>query len=321
MRSERVGQAFQPDGSKSQAGKPDLRRGFTLIELLVVIGILGVLVGLLLPAIQMARVAVQATRCLNNLRQVGLALHQFHTAHSVFPSNGGWDGKQTIPSANGISFTPTTFDFTTNQLYTWGVGDPARGPADQTGSWAYAILPYLEQEGMYQKPDWTVAVAVLVCPMRRVALATEVVAEDDNGKYQGGGWTWGKTDYAVNLLAFDNRPACRGMATFTDGLSNTILVGEKAFNPRVEQAQSWYWDEPFFLGGSKGTSRGGMALLHDSSGDWQENPYKDNWGSPHPGGVQFLFGDGGVRAVARTIDPSTFAALLTPDGHETVALP
>jgi hypothetical protein len=259
--------------------------------------------------------------CRNNLRQIGLALAQFHAAFSLFPSNGGWDGKQTIPQSGGGTFTPSTYDFSTSQTYRWGVGDPTRSPTEQTGSWAYSILPYVEQTALYRQPDWTRAVGVLICPGRRQAEALTVVAQDGNGRYDGGGWTWGKTDYAVNIFAFDNRPVCRRAASFSDGLSNTILAGEKAFNPAVEPPQSWYWDEPFFLGGSKGTSRAGVGLLRDSSGPWSDNPYKDNWGSPHTSGVEFLFGDGAVRTINRNFDETNFMALLTPDGGETVVLP
>jgi prepilin-type N-terminal cleavage/methylation domain-containing protein len=297
------------------------QRAFTLLELLVVLAILAALAALLVPAIQKVRESSALAGCRNNLRQIGLALQMHHDAQGVFPSNGGWDGKQTIPKAAGGSFTPSTFDYTTGETYRWGVGDPKRGPTDQTGPWSYAILPYLEQEAMYLKRDWTHAVAVYVCPGRRPAQASPVIADDGYGKYDGGGWSWGKTDYAVNLFAFDNRPVCRRMASFTDGLSNTILLGEKAFNPAVEQPQSWYWDEPFFLGGSKGTSRGGFGLLQDSSGPWSENPYKDNWGSPHTAGVAFLFGDGAVRTVVRGIGQADFSALLTPDGGEEVSPP
>jgi prepilin-type N-terminal cleavage/methylation domain-containing protein len=298
------------------------RPGFSLIELLVVIGIIGVLIALLLPAVQRARDSALTTQCLNNLKQIGLALTQFEGVYHVFPSNGGWDGKQTILNTAGQPFTPTTFDYTTNELYTWGVGAPNFTPTDQTGSWAYSILPNLELTAMYGKPDWTVPVTTFICPTRRKPMAETVVLEDDYGRYDGGGWTWGKTDYVVNLLAFDNRPNCRAVGTFTDGLSNTILTGEKAFSPSVETANSWYWDEPFFLGGSKGTSRGGLGLLRDVQGfDYLVDPYKNNWGSPHVGGVQFLFGDGAARMLNRDIDPTIFSALLTPAGGEVVDIP
>ena len=100
------------------------RHGFTLIELLVVIAIIGVLIGLLLPAVQKVRDAAARTRCTNNLKEVGLALQHFHDTYKVFPSNGGWDGKQQILSTAGTPFTVQTHDFTTGGTYQWGVGDP-----------------------------------------------------------------------------------------------------------------------------------------------------------------------------------------------------
>lgn len=301
------------------------RRAFTLIELLVVIGILAILIALLLPAIAQVRETGHRTQCQNHLRQIGMAMQQFLGVYGVFPSNGGWDGNQTIPKVDGTAFTPHTEDFTTEGKYTWGVGSPKFSPQDQTGSWAYSLLPFLEQEIMYQKPDWTGAVAGYVCPSRRLPRAAVVVDSDTYGKYEGGGWTWGKTDYAVNLWAFDNRGTCHDAAYFQDGLSNTILVGEKAFNPQVEVTNSWYWDEPFFLGGSKGTSRGGTGLNKDIPGDYPTNyplnPFKENWGSNHASGVEFLYGDGAVRTISRSINPDDFLAFMTPKGGEEVTPP
>jgi len=307
------------------------RPGFSLVEMLLVIGIIAALVGLLLPAVQKVREVMVRIRCANHLRQLGLSLQQFHDSHSVYPSNGGWDGSQTIQATDGTAFTPHTHDYTTGQTYRWGVGDPQLGPRQQTGSWAFCVLPYIELGAAYHERAWGTGAALLVCPGRRPPTAHPVVPRDDYGEYGGGGWTWGKTDYAVNLFAFDTRPVCRNSSYFSDGLSSTVLAGEKAFNPRVEQPTSWYWDEPYFLGGSKSTSRGGLGLLLDGPGrwlengvwmgNWEDNPYKENWGSPHVGGVQFLFGDGSVRLLSRTTDQATFAALLTPDGGEKATVP
>jgi prepilin-type N-terminal cleavage/methylation domain-containing protein/prepilin-type processing-associated H-X9-DG protein len=289
------------------------RSAFSLVEVLVVIAIIAVLVALLVPAVQQVRTRAARLECENNLKQVGLAMHQFLGVNKVFPSNGGWDGTQTILSVSGSPFTAETFDYTTNRGYLFGVGDPKFGPREQTGSWAYAILPYLDQLNIYQKADWTAPVPVLICRMRRPPDATTVVAEDQWGQYKSGGWAWARTDYGVNLHAFNNRPVCQSTALFTDGLSNTILVGERAYDKAV-QALNWYYDEGLFVGGSKGTSRGAVGLERDGPGI----DYKDNWGSPHVEGVNFLFGDGAVRMVPYHTDPNVLAALLTPDGGESV---
>ncbi len=290
--------------------------GFTLIELVVVIGIIALLVALLVPAVQKARAAAANTQCENNLRQIGLALQQFHNTYNVFPSNGGWDGKQTINSDVGTPFTPSTFDYTTNQLYQFGVCDPALRPQDQTGSWGYAILPYLEQEPVFQQRQWSVAVPTFACPARRPATPHTVVAQDNWGVYNTGGWAWARTDYGCNLGAFYSRPTCISMARFTDGLSMTILIGEKAYD-MVIQEESWYFDESYFVGGSKGTSRGAPGLSPDGPGI----NYKDNWGSAHELVVFFLFGDGSVRPLSFDTDLVVMTALMTPDGEEAVEMP
>jgi prepilin-type N-terminal cleavage/methylation domain-containing protein/prepilin-type processing-associated H-X9-DG protein len=293
------------------------RRGaFTLIEILVVLVIIAILLALLIPAVQRARAAAARTQCESNLKQIGLAMQQFHTAHRVFPHNGGWDGNQTILDKNGAPVVIETFDYTTNQTYKFGVGDAKFGAKEQTGSWAFSILPFIDQRNIHQSRDWSAPVSTYICPARRSPEARTVVAEDAFGKYKSGGWAWARTDYGINLKACGNRPDCRPIAQFADGLSNTILIGEKAYNAQV-QTPSWYYDEGYFTGGSKGTSRDAPGMSRDGPGI----NYKDNWGSAHAEGAQFLFADGAVRTLAFEIDPVLLAALLTPDGGEGAAAP
>jgi len=132
---------------------------------------------------------------------------------------------------------------------------------------------------------WTDPVKTFVCPSRRLAVALPA-QNDDRGVYQGGGWAWGKTDYAADALVVPNRGLPLWfMAAITDGTSHTILAGEKAVDPHYAATGSWYWDEPFFLGGSDSTSRKGNVLVRDQPGDFLEA--RENWGSAHPAGVQF----------------------------------
>src|SRR5262245_32799955 len=98
------------------------RSGFTLIELLVVIAIIGVLIALLLPAVQQAREAARRTQCANNLKQLGLAIHNYHDAHKIFPFGKGLDYRQTLPAA----------------------------PVYPRWSAQALLLPFLEQDAYYQ---------------------------------------------------------------------------------------------------------------------------------------------------------------------------
>jgi len=172
-------------------------------------------------------------------------------------------------------------------------------------------LPFIEQGGMYRQRTWTLGVEIYICAARRAADPLPSCAGDSLGNYESGGWLWGRTDYGVNLQVHANRPNCITRSQIQDGLSNTIFVGEKAYD-RYKQAGSWYYDESFFLGGSKGTGRDAVGL----SPDGPNINYKDNWGSAHKAGVNFLFGDGAVHLLIFDTDPVLMNALLTPDGGE-----
>lgn len=303
---------------KPQPPQIEPRHGFKLLELLVMIAIIAVLIGLLLPAVQKVREAAARISCQSQLKQIGLALTQHHDTHQVFPSNGGWDGKQTIPAQDGSPFVVATHDIELNQTFQFGVGDPHLSPNAQLGSWLYAILPFVEQEAMFRNRTWSVAAPLYVCPGRRLPHATSIVPQDEFAIYTSGGWPWGKTDYAGNALMFRNyapgtRP-CRSLAEITDGTSQTILVGEKAVDPLVQRPDYWYWDEPFFVGGSRGTSRTGVLIIRDALGI----RFKQNWGATHLSGANFLFADGSVRLLQHNAPSLMVSKLLTPDGGEVI---
>jgi prepilin-type N-terminal cleavage/methylation domain-containing protein len=289
------------------------RNGFTLIELLVVIGVLGLLMGLLMPAVQKTREAASRISCANNLKQIGLALQNHHDTYQMFPSNGGWDKKQSILAVDGNPTVPYTWWNTQPAAFYWGVGEPLRSPRTQTGSWAYAILPFIEQENIYRNRAWTESLKIYFCPSRRSPEA-QFAVNDQYGQYNGGGWAWGKIDYAANGFLIPNRPRTRTFAAITDGTSHTILVGEKAMDPSDYATGTWFWDEPYFIGGSGGTQRSGSLLLPDARGNF----FANNWGSAHSAGPQFAFADGSVHIVPYATSSNVAKALLTPDGGEVV---
>ena len=234
-----------------------MRCGFTLIELLVVIAIIAILIALLRAGGAAGRARPPRAQCseqpeadrpgdaavpqrpqgLPQQRRLGRqADHRGHVAASRSRRD--------------------TFDFTTNKLYQFGVGDPRLGPTDQTGSWAYAILPYLEQNAAVREPRVADGQSpVYICPARRRRRADQPsppgrLRHLRQRRLELGTHRLRRQPDTPSTTA----PTATARPAFTDGLSNTILVGEKAYDIAVQE-DSWYYDESFFLGGSKGTSR------------------------------------------------------------------
>lgn len=288
------------------------RIGFTLIELMVAISIIGILISLVMPAVQHARESARRMECTNQLRQLALAVQLFHDTHKVIPNNGGPADDSRLVSTTGSSVQPSTFDIGDGQLNVWGVGQPDRPPNEQTGPWCYSILPYIERENEYRNDDYSQQLSTYRCPSR--SREDPVPPGDDQyGQYESGGQVFGKTDYAGNIKLIPNRPDVWRFSEITDGQSQTFLIGEKSFDPSVQTNSSWYWDEPVWLGGSKGTARGGLQIVPDRVG----TPFRENWGSPHIGGANFAFVDGHVQFVSSSVDWTLMAATLSPQGHET----
>jgi hypothetical protein len=209
-----------------------------------------------------------------------------------------------------------TEDFNANQTYRWGIGNPQGDQkGGQPGSWAYSILPYVEQASAYQDVAISARQPLYLCPSR-ARQDPQVPIDDANGRYDAAGWAWSKTDYAGNQRVTPNAPLRLRLASISDGLSQTYLIGEKAFDRSIQTPTSWYWDEPIFSGGSKGTARTGLRITGDGIGI----VFRDNWGSAHPQGAQFGLADGSVHFISSTIDWKTMRALLTPDGGEVESL-
>src|SRR5262249_5249312 len=105
---------------------------------------------------------------------------------------------------------------------------------------------------------------------------------------------------------------CLRLADITDGTSHTALVGEKAMDPANYDTGSWYYDEPFFTGGSEGTARIDTKVIRDAI----DNDFRSNWGAAHPPGAQFVLADASVRLVPYGADWLVMRALMTPTGGE-----
>jgi prepilin-type N-terminal cleavage/methylation domain-containing protein len=273
------------------------RAAFTLVELLVVIAIIGILVALLLPAVQKVREAASLSQGENNLKQIGLAVQGYHDFYKCLPTNGTG------------ALTP----------------DPTKSGFDQPGPWAWQLLPFIEQEVVYTHNTYTAQIAIYLCPGRQrqpvVQSQSPFVKKSSNPNIHDGWWP---TDYAINVAAFPGsyvEDEVTGLApvlarinlqAITDGTSNTIWGGERSLAPSRYICTDWTWDEAAFFGGFGGTGRTGAQVISDSQ---TSAGGQNTWGSPFSSGAPFVFYDGHVTVLHFGSD---LTSLLTPSSGDIV---
>jgi prepilin-type N-terminal cleavage/methylation domain-containing protein/prepilin-type processing-associated H-X9-DG protein len=333
------------------------RRGFTLIELLVVIAIIAILIGLLLPAVQKVRQAAARMKCANNLKQIGLAMHNHHDARDTLPPGGMQSG------ANGTA------------CYS---------------NWGIEILPFIEQEALYKQYNQLAFNSTdanrAVCQQRvkTYECPSDPLAGTLEKPYSGpdNGHEWRHSSYRANsgkgnslnaetawdtfepqywpnntlnqtfkgplhgtAAAYNGVPDQTGtshdvsvavmggperFANITDGLSNTIMVGEFTVTDVTRRGTFWgytyaSYNQSSFLTESRILNNSYNKCwkpdgVHDG-GQGEDNPCKRGWGSMHPAGMNVLLCDGSVRFLSFNIAIEVLADMATIAGGEPTQLP
>lgn len=282
------------------------RKGFTLIELLVVIAIIGILVGLLFPAVQSVREAARRTQCMNNVRQVALALHNHESAHKIYPPG-------------------------------WTATNPNVAPATPGWGWSYHVLANVEANTIFEqinpslpindpthtsKEFFTTVIPVFQCasdPAPNVVNLYDHIEHHHGGVHHDEELLGGRSNYSgvfgsteIEASPFSGNGMFFGNSRIRqrdvlDGCSNTLMLGERrndfgtlSWMGALEEA-----DEPF--------SR--VVGSADHTPNSREGHFED-FRSYHPQGANFAFADGSTTTLTNTIDIDVYRALSTRAGGE-----
>ncbi len=306
--------------------------GFTLVELLVVIAIIGILVALLLPAVQAAREAARRMSCTNNVKQLALAVHNYHDVHKVFPPG---------------SMTSNKIDFNNSNWCTSGTGDQSRA------SWTVLILPFIEGQNQYARFDFGSAFTSTSNLPGVAANHTEFNTNNPNFQcpsdpnssssnnnccyfgVQGGGSSPACTSQSGQRVHYLNGALIHngriGFSGLTDGTSNVFLIGETRYQlTRGGRSDGiiagWASAAKIDSSGMPLVCAAAQEQINSVPGHGGKmdtlNVQTRLFGSFHPGGCNFAMGDGSVHFMTQTIDLTVYRqAAVRDDGLPAGGLP
>jgi len=321
------------------------RHGFTLIELLVVIAIIAILIGLLLPAVQKVRDAANRMSCQNKLKQLGLALHNYHDANTKFPPGAE---NAVLPRPNPVGNTATI----------------------NGTSWIVYVLPQIEQENLYRLYRFDLAynsvenatvgenvVSTLYCPSgpnptQFLDPNTNLTRNPSTHYYgvMGPAGLTNPTTITINGVAINytvGDPAANGawsahgmlshfrttsgsvstnrfvrMTDVTDGVSNTLMLAERSVTQPIPNSSNH--DLRSWIRGNSGGSGATKCVTYPINSTYYNGSNNFNhisFGSNHSGGANFCLGDGSVRFIGDTIDMNVYMASASISSKEVVNLP
>jgi len=310
------------------------RSGFTLIELLVVIAIIAILIGLLVPAVQKVREAAARAQCQNNLKQIGLAVHDFNSTFRKLPPIGNWNA-----------------NFRTNSYPALSSGGGLTSPDGVQGSWLVHLLPYLEQDNLFKQfvnaaPPNTTTDGFNTYDALTATFVPGFVCPAD-GSYPAynmpeGGTNYSSTSYAGNVMVFNPVVQKSLNNAMIDGTSNTIMVAERLLRCDVSvqlyfssagsnfTGPAWAWIYPNHGDGSLWAAFGwrtakvsGSGTVSDLRTDYADVnvPFQVSatvstcdifiTQSVHPA-MQVALGDGSVRSCSGAMSKATWVAACNP---------
>lgn len=298
--------------------KLPIRRAFTLVEVLVTIGIIGILIAVLLPAVQAAREAARRLQCISQVKQITLAMHSYHDISGALPLN-----------------TSFTHDI---------------GPASRSRSWMQGVLPYLELSSIHEQINTSasveanrnvasISIGIFNCPSDgsagQIAYRADVpedwiLASTSYKACSGSNWYWGEFSRAESTGRFAGskdgqsegngiicearkHPIVTSLSDITDGTTNTFAVGET-----IAEWTKWSWW--YSNNATIGNCATPLNLLYDNGrnprGNLNDWTYSCGFMSRHPQGANFAMCDGSVRFVRNEIDMPLYWAMATIQGGE-----